>query len=276
LRLWRGFAGIRTYNEGKRGIAALQDDLREFESFMQSFQEHVGTLTKGNILSDAVQTGGSGDVNISTHAWSHADGGNDPVTPYDFTWLGRHIWTPNTDRTPVTIKRTDSTTSVDLFDVTDDNVTYPFLSVNINGLVGINDSPDAHLTVRARETSPADFSNIIAWYKADSIVGGVDGVRYLGQWDDSTGNGHDLTPTVPAAAPIYKATDADGSMPALYFDSISSVMVMASSISISASAAYTIVLFYGSTGISTAYYIGTKTGSCGAFVGKDRAFAASL
>jgi hypothetical protein len=57
--------------------------------------------------------------------------------------------------------------------------------------------------------SPADFSGLLLWLKADAITGAVDGAA-LAQWDDQSGNGYHCTQAVAGNRPIYSATGVDG------------------------------------------------------------------
>lgn len=209
---WTGFSGLRTYNQ------TLQNDLRTLDRYLEALSERVAQLFGDEPLSDATNTGSgsSTDVVVTRHAWTHADGGGDPITPYNFTWTGIHIFTPSTNAVGVTIRQSAAQTTANLFEIEHPS-TANYFEVDKEGLVGLNSDPDAHLVVQSTGIDPMSFGGgPFAWFKADAITTGVDGSR-LAQWDDSSGNGRHAAGAV-GFGPEYLASDPGlNNKPALLF-----------------------------------------------------------
>ncbi len=72
-------AGMRTHSR------ELQTDLRKIEIAFAALEDKVARLT--NTDSTAVTA-----PQLNLHAPTHADGGNDLITGFDFSWSGLHTW----------------------------------------------------------------------------------------------------------------------------------------------------------------------------------------
>lgn len=173
---WR-FAGLRSYTQ------TLQNDLRKLEEWLNYLSSRVDALDGTTVLNRAGNTGIPDLPPVGAHAWTHADGGSDPILPYNFTWTGKHIFAPNTDVVAVTVKgtygagtQTDGRTTniVEIKDAAGTNL----LEVDPDGNVGLVDDPDARFTVRNTggvfpvypDTAITSVSLLDIWYDADHGV----------------------------------------------------------------------------------------------------------
>lgn len=143
-------------------------------------------------------TGTNITITIDQHAHRHATGGStkadvgaDPIGPYTFSWTREHTWNPSTNAIPISINKTSSLTSASLFKVFDTDAT-SLLDLSNVGLLGINGTPDAFLTIFQGGLSAPVTSGLVAWYYADSITTLSDGQDVV-TWADSSGNGNNLT-----------------------------------------------------------------------------------
>lgn len=71
--------------------------------------------------------------------------------------------------------------------------------------------------------SPADLPGLQVWYKADAIMGLVDGDP-VATWPDSGPNAYDLTQATAAKRPIWRATGGPGGKPAVRADGVDDVL----------------------------------------------------
>lgn len=145
------------------------------------------------------------------------------------TWTGTHAWSPTANAVPVTINKTAGLTSAALVRVLDTDTT-PLVGVDNAGLVSVNCEPDTDTMVTIEGIEVAGIpTGPLAWYKADAILGLVDG-DVITSWPDSSGNAHHLTATgktsvggVTAVRPKwYAATGVGGrfvNLPCVYSES---------------------------------------------------------
>lgn len=95
-------------------------------------------------------------ISVSKHAHTHATGGTmqtgvgtDPIGPYDYTWTGRHTFTPAEDEVPVTINASGASHTADVFRVFD-NASGRSFEMAAGGKGGFNaPTMNAQVNIRA-------------------------------------------------------------------------------------------------------------------------------
>lgn len=91
-------------------------------------------------------------------------------------------------------------------------------------------------------TVPTDFSDLLGWWKADSLsLADGTAVGDTGtEWNDSSGTGNNLTQATSANRPVFK-TSIFGSMPSIRFDGTNDWLGMTGSIVLNSSTEYTVL-----------------------------------
>lgn len=97
---------------------------------------------------------------------------------------------------------------------------------------------------------PDEIPNLVAWFKADAIVGLNDGDA-VSTWSDSSPSGYNLTQGVAARRPVYKTNIINSTYPVVRFDGTNDTLEnTGSGPGISASAG-TVIVVFKATSIAT-------------------------